>query len=68
MTVAPKFDMHAFQALLRIALDHASLSPKKIQTMMGHASIESTFDIYGDLFDARDNDMAMKKIHAKELG
>ena len=37
--------------------------------MMGHASIELTFDTYGHLFDAReDDDKAMKKIQGKVLG
>jgi integrase len=56
-------------ALLRIALDRCEFSPKKVQTMMGHASIKLTFDTSGHLFDAReDDDKAMKKIQAKVLG
>ncbi len=35
------------------------LSPKRVQTLMGHASIAQTFDQYGYLFEARDDETAM---------
>jgi hypothetical protein len=33
----------------------ADFSPKQVQTMMGYASIQLTFDTYGYLFEARMN-------------
>ncbi|MBR1188540.1 site-specific integrase [Bradyrhizobium sp. AUGA SZCCT0160] len=64
-----KFGMHAFRHFCASLWIDANFSPKKIQTMMGHASIELTFDTYGHLFDAReDDDKAMKKIQTKVLG
>ncbi len=67
--VRAKFGMHAFRHFCASIWIDANFSPKKIQTMMGHASIELTFDTYGYLFDAReDDDKAMKKIQAKVLG
>lgn len=67
--VRAKFGMHAFRHFCASLWIDADFSPKKIQTMMGHASIELTFDTYGYLFDAReDDDKAMKKIQAKVLG
>jgi integrase len=64
-----KFGMHAFRHFCASLWIDANFSPKRIQTMMGHASIELTFDTYGHLFDAREDDeKAMKKIQAKVLG
>lgn len=40
--------------------------PKRIQTLMGHASVAMTFDRYGYLFEARDADeQAMAAIAAR---
>lgn len=67
--VRAKFGMHAFRHFCASLWIDANFSPKKIQTMMGHASIELTFDTYGHLFDAReDDDEAMKSIQTKVLG
>lgn len=53
-TVA-KYGMHAFRHFCAALWIEADFSPKRIQTMMGHASIIQTFDIYGYLFEARLN-------------
>jgi integrase len=50
-----KFGMHAFRHFCASVWIEADFSPKRIQTMMGHASIDLTFDTYGHLFDARTN-------------
>ena len=34
------------------------MSPKKIQQIMGHSSIQMTYDLYGYLFEAREDDAA----------
>jgi integrase len=34
------------------------LSPKVIQTRMGHSSVKVTYDLYGHLFRDRDSDSA----------
>jgi integrase len=47
--------MHAFRHFCASVWIEADFSPKRIQTMMGHASIDLTFDTYGHLFDARTN-------------
>jgi len=40
-------------------------SPKRVQTVLGHSSINMTFDLYGHLFEDHDADReAMKKIEA----
>lgn len=53
-TVA-KFGMHAMRHFCAALWIEADFSPKRIQAMMGHASIIQTFDIYGYLFEARMN-------------
>jgi integrase len=52
---AAKFGMHAMRHFCAALWIEADFSPKRIQLMMGHASIIQTFDIYGYLFEARMN-------------
>jgi hypothetical protein len=50
---------------LRCGLNKDS-GPKRIQVLMGHASVAITFDRYGYLFEAREADItAMAAITAK---
>jgi integrase len=58
------------------ALRHAAASlfieqgwtPKKVQSLMGHSSIQVTFDIYGHLYsDPEDDAKAMAQIEARLL-
>jgi integrase len=49
--IPPKYGLHGlrhFYASWLISLKQ--YSPKEIQTMLGHASIQMTFDVYGGLF------------------
>jgi integrase len=40
-------------------------TPKRVQTVLGHASITMTYDCYGHLFQDSDSDkQAMKKLEA----
>jgi integrase len=42
---------------------------KKVQTVMGHSSIQVTYDRYGFLFESMENDQeAMKEIEARIFG
>jgi integrase len=44
-------------------------SPKKVQKVMGHSSIQVTFDIYGHLFPSQDDDLkAMADLETRLLG
>jgi len=44
------------------------VSPKRIQRLMGHSSIQQTFDTYGYLFDTTDDDTkAAASIEARLL-
>ncbi|MEP1782112.1 tyrosine-type recombinase/integrase [Reichenbachiella sp.] len=58
----PKFTPHAirhFFASMQIANDRAlkRLSAKRIQDLMGHASIQMTYDVYGHLLDDEDEEV-----------
>lgn len=54
-----KFSLHALRHAAAALWIEQGLSPKRIQTLMGHASIAQTFDQYGYLFEARDDEAAM---------
>jgi integrase len=52
----PKYSLHALRhAAAAICIDHRT-SPKRLQAILGHESIQMTFDLYGYLFDLRDDD------------
>lgn len=54
-----KFSMHALRHAAAALWIAQGLSPKRVQTLMGHASIQQTFDQYGYLFEAREDEAAM---------
>ena len=54
-----KFSMHALRHAVAALWIAQGLSPKRVQTLMGHASIQQTFDQYGYLFEAREDEAAM---------
>ncbi|MHC2020367.1 tyrosine-type recombinase/integrase [Methylobacterium sp. CM6247] len=54
-----KFSLHALRHAAAALWIGQGLSPKRIQTLMGHASIAQTFDQYGYLFEARDDEAAL---------
>lgn len=53
---APRYGMHAFRHAAASLWIEQGLNPKRIQTLMGHSSIQVTFDTYGHLFDSSDQD------------
>jgi len=63
-----KYSLHALRhAAAALWIEHG-FKPKKIQTLMGHASITTTFDVYGFLFPDEDEDQsAMQSIEDRLL-
>lgn len=53
-----KYTFHALRHFYASWLIDQDFPPKKIQSLMGHASITMTFDIYGHLFPTDDDDFA----------
>src|SRR5262249_35270006 len=62
----PKYSFHALRhAAASLFIAHLGWTPKRLQAVIGHASIAMTFDPYGHPFGDHDNDReAMKKLQA----
>lgn len=54
-----KFGIHALRHAAASLFIDQGWNPKKIQTLLGHASINMTMDVYGHLFESADEDAAM---------
>jgi integrase len=61
----PKYGLHALRHFNASWLIEQGFSPKRLQTMLGHSSIQMTFDVYGHLFPSLEDDHA--KLAAGEL-
>jgi integrase len=65
----PPYNFHALRHAAASLFIEQGWTPKKIQTVMGHSSIQVTFDIYGHLFPSPEDDAkAMAQIEARLLG
>lgn len=62
---AAKYGMHALRHFFASWAIEQEFPPKKVQALLGHASITMTFDTYGHLFPSLDDDHA--KFAAGEL-
>ena len=64
----PKYSLHALRhAAAAIFIDHGT-SPKRLQRSWVTNSIQMTFDLYGYLFDLRDDDRdGMSQLGARLL-
>ncbi|EAU47287.1 tyrosine-type recombinase/integrase [Salipiger bermudensis] len=55
----PKFGLHALRHAAASLFIEQGWNPKKIQTLLGHASITMTMDVYGHLFENAEEDVSM---------
>jgi integrase len=53
---AAKYTAHVFRHAAASLWIDQGLNPKRVQTLVGHSSIQVTFDTYGHLFEERDRD------------
>ena len=53
-----KYSLHALRHACAALWIEQGFGAKRVQTMMGHASVTQTFDRYGYLFEAREADTA----------
>jgi integrase len=60
-----KYGMHALRHFFASWAIEQGFSPKRLQSLLGHASIQMTFDVYGHLFPSLEDDHA--KFAAGEL-
>ena len=51
-----KFSLHALRHAAAALFIEQGFGPKRIQVLMGHASIQQTFDRYGYLFESEEDD------------
>jgi integrase len=61
----PKYGFHALRHFFASWVIEQGFSPKKVQALLGHSSIQMTFDRYGHLFPSLEDDHA--KFAAGEL-
>lgn len=54
----PKYKVHSLRHFFASAGIEAGFSPKRLQTLLGHASIQMTYDVYGHLFPSTEDDHA----------
>jgi integrase len=65
----PKYGMHALRHAAASLFIEQGFSPKRVQAFMGHSTIQMTFDTYGHLFPAPEDDqVAMRQMQARLIG
>jgi integrase len=60
-----RFNWHALRHFAVSCWIEAGLSPKIVQTLAGHSSLQVTMDRYGHLFKSEDHSRAMDAIAAE---
>lgn len=66
---APKYGMHSLRHACASLWIESGKSPKRIQKLMGHSTIQMTFETYGHLFaDAEADQKAPCCTHSAGLG
>jgi integrase len=64
-----KYNFHVLRHAAASMFIEQGMNPKRIQSVMGHSSIQVTYDVYGHLFADDDADQrAMEAIEARLLG
>ena len=61
----PKYGLHALRHFFASWAIERGFSAKRVQALLGHSSIQMTFDVYGHLFPSLEDDHA--KFAAGEL-
>jgi integrase len=65
----PKYGLHSFRHAAASLFIEQRFSPKRVQALMGHSSIQMTFDVYGHLFPSEaDDQAAMDVVAARVIG
>lgn len=52
----PKYGLHSLRHFFASWCIEQGFSPKRLQALMGHGSIQMTFDVYGHLFPSPEDD------------
>jgi integrase len=65
----PAYGMHAMRHAAASLFIEQGFSPKRVQALLGHSSVQMTFDVYGHLFPApADDKAAMAQLQARLVG
>jgi integrase len=65
----PKYGLHSLRHAAASLFIEQGFTAKKVQTLMGHSTIQMTFDVYGHLFPSQDDDQAaMRQLQARLVG
>jgi integrase len=65
----PKYGLHSLRHAAASLFIEQGLSAKRVQTVIGHSSIQMTFNVYGHLFPSPDDDReAMRQLQARLVG
>jgi integrase len=65
----PRYGWHALRHAAASLFIEQGFTPKKVQTLMGHSSIQMTYDTYGKLFPSPEEDLeAMAQVEARLIG
>jgi integrase len=62
-----RYSSHAFRHCAASLWIEQRVSPKRVQTWLGHSSIQMTFDTYGHLFEQADADSAVMQAVEREV-
>jgi integrase len=64
----PKYGLHSLRHAAASLFIEQGFSPKRVQALMGHSSIQMTFDVYGHLFPNEvDDAAAMAMVQARVI-
>jgi integrase len=62
----PKYGLHSFRHAAASLFIEQGFTPKRVQALMGHSTIQMTFDTYGHLFPSeKDDHVAMQQLQAR---
>ena len=65
----PKYGLHSLRHAAASLFIEQGFSPKRVQALMGHSSIQMTFDVYGHLYpNVADDQAAMAMVQARVVG
>ncbi len=65
---APKYCMHSLRHVAASLFIEQNLLPKRVQALMGHSTIQMTYDTYGHLFPMTDDQEAMRQMQSRLIG
>ena len=66
--IGKAYGLHAFRHAAASLFIAEGFSPKRVQALMGHSTIQVTFDTYGHLFPAPDEQKEFERLQARLVG